>query len=291
MISERVISRLKKQLVRLLWIDAARQKSRAERRLTHGGTGRDDDHLAGVEAVGQVVEVGEAGRHAVEAGLAVADLLDLVEDAAHDVAQRRVVLGGATVGDLVDLGLGAVDDVVDLALAGVAEGGDPGAGLDEAAEHGLVAHDLGVVAGVGRDRHVGRERVEVGGAADALQLTALDQLGGHGDRVGGLAATVEVDDRVVDHLVGGAVVVDALEGLDDVGDGVLGQQHRAEHALLGGVVLRRRAVAGRARRVARLVGRRAVAPGLVGLPLEGDAHRCSLRRAAHRHCCEPLSRR
>ena len=36
MISERVISRLKKTLVRLLWIDAARQKSRARVELCVG---------------------------------------------------------------------------------------------------------------------------------------------------------------------------------------------------------------------------------------------------------------
>ena len=248
-------------------------------RLPHGGTRRHDDHLAGVEAVGQVVEVGEARRHAVEAGLAVADRLDLVEDAAHDVAQRRVVDGRATVGDLVDLGLRVVDDVVDLALAGVAEGGDAGAGLDQAAQDRLVAHDLGVVAGVGRDRDVGRQGVEVGGATDAHQLAALLQLGGHRDRVGRLAAAVEVDDRVVDDLVGRAVVVDALDHVDDVGDRVLRQQHRAEHALLRRVVLRRRPVTRGARRAAGLVGRRSVAPGLVGVPLEGDAHRCSLHLA------------
>src|SRR3954464_9764012 len=100
-ISDRVISRLKNTLVRLLWIDAARHRSRASvdlpmagrgRRMVilpggepvGGGAGRDDDHLAGVETVGEVVEVGEPGGHAVEAGLAVGDRLDLVEDAVHD---------------------------------------------------------------------------------------------------------------------------------------------------------------------------------------------------------------
>ena len=261
-----------------------RGQRRVERKgLPHSRSSRDDDHLAGVETVGQVVEVGEAGGHAVEAGLAVADHLDLVEDAAHDVAQRRIVLGGPTVGDLVDLGLGAVDHVVDLALAGVAQLSDARAGLDQPAQHRLVAHDLGVVAGVGRDRHVGREGVEVGGATDALELAALGQLGRHRDRVGGLAATVEVDDRVVDDLVGGTVVVDALERLHHVGDRVLGEQHRAEHALLRGVVLRRRAVTGRARRAAGLVGRRPVAPGLVGVPFERDAHGRSLHVRCHVH--------
>ena len=111
------------------------------------------------------------------------------------------------------------------------------------------------------------------------QLAAPLELGGDGDRVGRLAAAVEVDDRVVDDLVGGPVEVDAAHDLGDVGDGVLGQQHRAEHALLGGVVLRRRAVAGPGRALARLVGRRAVAPVVhrsrSGEARAGPARRCS----------------
>ena len=61
--------------------------------LPMAGRAGDDDHLPGVEAVGEVVELGEAGGYAVEAGLAVADRLDLVEDLVHDVGERRVVLG------------------------------------------------------------------------------------------------------------------------------------------------------------------------------------------------------
>src|SRR5215212_9996284 len=50
------------------------------------------------------------------------------------------------------------------------------ASVDEPAQDRLLAHDLGVVAGVGRDRHVGRERVEVRGPADPLELAASLQL-------------------------------------------------------------------------------------------------------------------
>ncbi len=247
-------------------------------RLPHGGPGRDDDHLAGVQAVGQVVEVGEAGRDAVEAGLAVADRLDLVEDAVHDVRQRRVVLGRPAVGDLVDLGLRLVDDVVDLALAGVADLHDAGAGVDQPPQDRLLADDLGVVARVGRDRHVGRQRVEVGGSADPGELAPALQRRRHGDRVGRLAPAVEVDDRVVDQLVGRAVEVDAADRLRAVGDGVLGEHHRAQHALLGRLVLRRHpATAGGPRRLAGGVRRRTVTPLLVGRRsptgvVVGDAH-------------------
>ncbi len=126
-------------------------------------------------------------------------------------------------------------------------------------------HDLGVELGVGRDRDVGGQGVQVGGAADLGQLAAALQLGGDGDHVDRLAATEQVDDRVVDDLVAGAVEVGAAQHLGDLGDRVLGDQHRAEHRLLGGHVLRRGAVA-RATRgaVARLVGRRPVAPGVAG---------------------------
>jgi hypothetical protein len=43
----------------------------------------------------------------------------------------------------------------------------------------------------------------------------------------------------VDELVRGPVVIGGPDDLDDVGDRVLGQQHAAEDALLGGDVVRR----------------------------------------------------
>ncbi len=219
----------------------------AEGRLSHRRPGGDDDHLAGVQAVGQGVEVGEAGGHAGHlAGPARGDL-DLVDRGLDDVADGVVVLAAALVGDGVDLGLGGVDDVLDVAAAlGVAELDDAGAGLDEPAQHGALGDDLGVVAGVGRGGHRGDELVEVGLAADAAEVAALGQLVADGDGVGRLAAAVEVEDRVVDQLVRGTVEVGALELLDAVGDGVLGQEHAAEHGLLGADVLRREPVVRRA---------------------------------------------
>ena len=118
--------------------------------------------------------------------------------------QRGVVLGRALVGDVVDLGLRAVDDVVDLALAGVADLHDLGAGLDQPAQDRLLADDLGVVAGVGGDR--ARWRRACGGTAPRRPGPARRavQLGGDRDRVGRLAAAVEVEDRVVDRARGPA---------------------------------------------------------------------------------------
>ena len=61
-----------------------RRRSRevqGKRAFPDGGPGRDDDHLARVQAVGQGVEVGEAGRDAADAAAVGADRLDLLQGA------------------------------------------------------------------------------------------------------------------------------------------------------------------------------------------------------------------
>ena len=194
-----------------------------------------------------------------------------------------VVLAGAALGDLVDGGLGAVDDVVDLGalVAVVAQLHDPGAGLDQPAQDRLLGDDLGVVGGVGRGGHRGDQRVQVRRAAEPDELAAALQLGRHGDRVGGLAAAVEVEDAVVDGLVGGPVEVVGPQHLDDVGDGVLAQQHAAEHRLLGGEVLRRLPVErGRLGALARTDGARTprLRPAKIRL--------CHTPRHPHSQCIE-----
>src|SRR5919197_1240067 len=58
----------------------------------------------------------------------------------------------------------------------------------------------------------------------------------------GLAAGVELQHGAEDGAVGRAVEVLLVEELERLGDGVLGQQHRAEDALLGLDVVRRDAL-------------------------------------------------
>src|SRR5690606_11517654 len=89
-----------------------RQGTCGVQRLPHGGPGGDHDHLPGVEAVGEGVEVGEAGGAADHLAAAAADRLDLVQGARHDLAEGDVVLGGALLRDGVDLRLCAVEDLV-----------------------------------------------------------------------------------------------------------------------------------------------------------------------------------
>ena len=223
-------------------MDAARAMSTPRVDFADRRPGRHDDQLPGVQAVGQLVELGEPGGHADHLAAAVGDGLDLVEGVAHDVAERCVVLARAPVGDVVDLRLGSVDHLVDVAGAGVAHGHDAGAGLDEPAQDGLLPHDAPVVPGVGRRGDHRDEGVQVGGAAHPAELPRASQVGRDGDGVGRLPAPVEVEDRGVHDRVGGPVEVGLPQHLDDVGDGVLAQQHGADDGLLGGDVVRRGAI-------------------------------------------------
>ncbi|OLE29943.1 MAG: hypothetical protein AUG44_02515 [Actinobacteria bacterium 13_1_20CM_3_71_11] len=84
--------------------------------------------------------------------------------------------------------------------------------------------------------------MQVGRAADPAEIAGIGEGGRDGDRIGRFAPPVEVENRVEDPRVVGPVEVGDLEDLDDVGDGVLRQQHPAEDALLGRHVLRRRPV-------------------------------------------------
>jgi hypothetical protein len=94
---------------------------------------------------------------------------------------------------------------------------------------------------------------------------------GDGDRVDRVAARVQLQDRVEHRPVRRAVEVLAVQQLEDLGDRVLGQQHRAEDRLLGldvvgrDPLVRRRLVAGRA---------------LVGKTADGHCPRPPRRRRA-----------
>ena len=219
-----------------------RQRGIQRQRLADGRSSCDNDHLAGVQAIGERVEVIEPGRDAGHHAAARADRLDLVERAGHDVRQRQVVLADPALGDTVDLGLGAVHQLVGVAIAGVPELHDPGARLHQTAQDRPLPDDPCVVPGVGRGRHRGEQRVQVGTPTDARQFAALGQQVADGHRVRGLAPAVQLQDRLVHELVGGPVVVEGTDHLHDVGDGILGHQHSAEDALLGGQIVRRGAL-------------------------------------------------
>ena len=200
---------------------------------------RHDDHLAGVQAVGQLVELDEARRHPDHLVGAPRRRLDLLHRLVEQVTEDGVVLTAAHLGDGVDLGLGPVDDVVDVALTlGIPHLDDARPRLHESAQHGALVDDLGVEPGIRRGRHRLDQLVEVGLAADPGDVPSLGELIGDGDRVGRLTAAEQVEHRVEDQLVRRAVEVVSLDHLEAVGDRVLVDEHRAQHGLLGVQVLR-----------------------------------------------------
>ena len=194
-----------------------------------------------MQAVGHVVEFDEAGRHAAGQPALRRDRVDLVHRGLQQIFQRHEVFRHPPVGDVVDLGLRAVHHLGDVGAlgTGVAVLHDARAGLDQPPQQRLLRDDAGVVPRVGGGRHGGDQRVQIGRAADPAQQVAAVQLGGDGDGVGGLAATVQIEDGVVDVLVRRPVEVAGPQALEHVGDRVLAQQHAAEYGLLCGSVLRR----------------------------------------------------
>src|SRR5690606_2638342 len=166
-----------------------------------------------------------------------AAVFEAVDVAGHAVADGEfgVGVGGGGFGGAVGFGAGEVEHRVDVAGAGVAELGDAGARLDQAAECGAFGDDARVVAGVGGDGDGGDAVVEVEGGDGAF--AALDELGVDGDGGDGFVVAVHVEDGVVDDLVGGPVEVGCGEVVGGVVDGVAGEEHGADDDLFGGDVV------------------------------------------------------
>ena len=214
--------------------------------LAQTGPAGDDDELARMQTIEQPVEVTEAGRHAGHHAVARADRLDLVQRRLEQVRQDREVIARAALGHVIHGLLGQVDDVIDVAalsgrrpvphLRRSACPPRPGGAAPPARPRSRV------VRGVRSGRHRRDQRVQVRPAADAAEVAGGGQRGRDRDRIGRLTPAVQVKHGVEDRGVCRAVEVGGTQDLHHVGDGVLGQQHPAEHALLGRDVLRRRAV-------------------------------------------------
>ena len=195
----------------------------------------------GCKPVGHLVEFQEARRHTSRDAALRRDRVDLVHRRLQQVLQRDEVFRRSAICDVVDLGLRTIHDLrhVGALRAGIAVLNDPGARLHKAAQQRLLRDDARVVPGVGGSGHGRDQCVQIGRAADPAQQTPPVELRGHRHGVGRLATSVEVEDGVVDALMVGAVEVAGPQPLEDIGDGVLAQQHSAEHGLFGGLVLRR----------------------------------------------------
>jgi hypothetical protein len=151
----------------------------------------------------------------------------------------RKVASDPLLGEVEDDLLGAVDELRRLADPLTSEARDLLPGLDERPKGRRLLDDLRVVVDVRRGRHQRRKLGDAGAAADLLELAPLLQLLRERDRVDRLSLRPEPEHRAVDRPVRPAVEVGGVEDLRDGPDCRLGEEHRAEHGLLGLEVLRR----------------------------------------------------
>ena len=85
----------------------------AKRGFAHGRTSCDDDHLSGLQTLGYVINVSEAGRHAL-LDQTVLQFVQLVERVMHHRADGGIVLTDLAHGHLIDFGLGKIDHILGL---------------------------------------------------------------------------------------------------------------------------------------------------------------------------------
>ena len=167
--------------------------------------------------------------------VAVVERLDALDDAGQQLADLREHLAAARalLGDVQDLGLGLVEDFLGAAAERVVRGvGDLAGGRRELAQDRALAHDGGVVADVGRRRHVLDQRAEVGEPADVVELLHRGERLGHRHHVGRLAVGDEADDVVVDEPVRFAVEIGVGDHVADAVGGLVVEQQPAQHRLL-----------------------------------------------------------
>ncbi len=207
-------------------------------RLAHGRAGGQDDEVRLLQAGRHVVEVRVARGHAGDQLALSGARLELLEDALDQVLaahEGRLALG---LGDGEDLLLGLVQEGFGL-LAGLeAAGQDLRRRLDEAAAHGLVPHDLGVVDGVGGRGHGLGQGGQVDRAADLVELPPGLEVLGHGNQVHGLAAAVELLEGLVDDAVDRGIEVLVGDDVDKGVKDVVAQKNPAQHRLFGFGVVR-----------------------------------------------------
>ncbi len=153
--------------------DVHRQRGFAHRR-----PGRDDDHLAVLQAVEHVVEFVEPGLQP-----ALAAVFDHLEDFVQDFLHRLHRFADFFLRDVENSLLGLVQHEVRLLVRGIGIAQDIVAGGDQLPQHRLFADDPGVVHPMGGGGDGVENLRDVSRAADFLQKLPLDQFLAQDDRV------------------------------------------------------------------------------------------------------------
>ena len=172
-----------------------------QRRFSHAGAGGQDHQLGIVQAAGQAVEIGEAGRNSGRAAVlqAVVDVGECVDE--HVVHVGHLV-GAALVVDGEDSLFRPADQLARIVgrVVGVAE--NLGAGMDQRPQRGLVADDPRVIGGMGGNGHGLQNLGQKRRASDRLQIAGLAESLDQQGRVEAAALAVHRDHVVVELAVG-----------------------------------------------------------------------------------------
>ncbi|CAB4625352.1 unannotated protein [freshwater metagenome] len=109
-------------------------------------------------AVGELVQIHQAGRHTTKPTAVGLNRVDLVDGALQDSRQRYVVLAGTTLGHFVHSRLRLVHHVVDFgAVSGITHLHNARAGFHQSAQDRTLANNARVVASIGSGGNRGNE--------------------------------------------------------------------------------------------------------------------------------------
>ena len=201
--------------------------------LAHTGAGSEDDEVAAAKAGEDGVQQPEAGGDAlILVGVGAADLLQICQRLHHAGRKGRQGAGIAAGADLIDALLGVFQQQVGVGLvARVLQ--NILCDTHQLAHQILFLHDLRIRLDVGDagDRLGEAGQVDfrlVGAGEHAVRDDGVQQ----GDEVDGLVAGKEAEHLGVDLSVLPGVEHLGPDDLDEVGQGLGFQQHRAQHALL-----------------------------------------------------------
>ena len=207
-------------------------------RFPHRRTGRHDDQIPRLHAGGHPVQIDETGGNAGDlAGVVAA--IEFVDALEHLARQRTdvleiVALLAAVLGNLEHLGLGRVQYLVDRPALGIEGfGGDLVRHGNQPAQHGPVAHHLGIVADVaGRDHRIG-EHHQILLAPGIFQTPGQLQRILDRQRIGRLAGPQQDGDVLPYQTVIMAVEVIIVDDVGNVFPGTVVEQQTAQHRLFG----------------------------------------------------------
>ena len=172
-----------------------------ERALAHRRAGGDDDQVARLKAAGDLVKVLEARGGARQRRALQRQPVQLVELLVQHLLDRPKVLLAIVAGDLEHRLLGQLHQLARRRLVAEHALLDLIGGLQQAPQQRVLAHDLGVAAGMSGGGHETRQLVHRRLAADVVELAHATQAVDDRHDVHGLAVAVERQHRLVDRPV------------------------------------------------------------------------------------------